>query len=68
MDIRRSNGELLFTVENSREPGQKQNRKSGGIGLTNVKRRLELLYPGRHELNIEETDKTFSVKLNLRVL
>ncbi|HEY6062347.1 MAG TPA: histidine kinase [Chitinophagaceae bacterium] len=68
MDIRRSNGGLLFLVENSKEPGQKQNGKSGGIGLANVKRRLELLYPGKHELKIEETDKTFSVKLNLRVL
>ncbi len=68
MDISRNNGALLFTVENSREPGQKQNGKRVGIGLANVKRRLELLYPGRHELNIEETDKIFSVKLNLQVL
>ena len=43
-------------------------RQNGGIGLVNVKRRLELLYPGRHELNIEETEKTFSIKLNLRIL
>ena len=68
MDMSRSNGALLFTVENSKEPGLQRSEKKGGIGLANVKRRLELLYPGKHELNIEETDKTFLVKLNLQVL
>lgn len=67
MDMSCSNGALLFTVENSRESGQKYIEKRAGIGLANVKRRLELLYPGRHELKIEDTDKTFSVNLNLRV-
>jgi two-component system, LytTR family, sensor kinase len=68
MDMSRNDGALLFTVENSKEPGIIRLEKKGGIGLTNVKRRLELLYPGRHELRIDETDKTFSVKLNLQVL
>lgn len=63
----RTNGTLLFAIENSKEPGLGQTKKNGGIGLANVKRRLELLYPGRHELEIEETDKTFSVHLNLGV-
>jgi LytS/YehU family sensor histidine kinase len=67
MDISRNNGSLLFTVENSKEPGIHRAEKKDGIGLTNVKRRLELLYPGRHELKIQETDKTFFVKLNLQV-
>jgi LytS/YehU family sensor histidine kinase len=68
MDVNRSNGSLIFIVENSREPAQMQIEKKGGIGLSNVKRRLELLYPDRHELRIEETDKTFSVKLNLKIV
>ena len=68
LDMSRSNGTFLFTVENSRETGQPVTEKKGGIGLKNVKRRLELLYPGKHELKIDETDQTFSVKLNLQVL
>ena len=38
---------------------------SSGIGLKNVKRRLELLYPDKHTLLIEEDEVNFSVELNL---
>ena len=34
-----------------------------GIGLDNVKKRLELLYPGKHTLNIEPGDEKFAVNL-----
>ena len=38
--------------------------QTGGIGLTNVKKRLQLLYPGQHELTIkEEEKKSFNVHL-----
>jgi len=63
-----THGTLLLTIDNSKGPGINQTKKNGGIGLVNVKRRLELLYPGKHELKIEESDNTFSVKLNLRVV
>lgn len=36
---------------------------TGGIGLNNVKRRLALLYPNRHELNIQDTPDAFEVDL-----
>jgi sensor histidine kinase YesM len=38
----------------------------GGIGLVNVKRRLELLYPGRYELCIDKTSDRYIVQLNLQ--
>jgi LytS/YehU family sensor histidine kinase len=62
-----NNGSFDFSIENSREPSLGQTKRNGGIGLTNVRRRLELLYPGKHALTINETDKTFLVKLNLQV-
>jgi Histidine kinase len=37
----------------------------GGIGLENVKRRLSLLYPGKHVLKIENGPNNFSVELQL---
>lgn len=39
----------------------------GGIGLQNVRKRLLLLYPGRHDLDIEATDTTFNVNLCLQI-
>jgi LytS/YehU family sensor histidine kinase len=37
--------------------------KYGGIGLENVKRRLELIYPDGHELDIRKTETDFQVNL-----
>lgn len=40
----------------------------GGIGLQNVKRRLQLLYPNRHHLLINKSEELFEVKLELLVV
>ncbi len=41
--------------------------ESSGIGLTNSRKRLQLLYPGMHELNITEEDNTFRAELVLKL-
>ena len=59
---------LIFNIENSRNPLAKPtNNQSNGIGLINVKRRLELLYPQKHILTINEQPETFSVNLTLEL-
>jgi two-component system LytT family sensor kinase len=40
---------------------------AAGIGLKNVRRRLELLHPGAHTLAIEKTDSSFTVVLTINV-
>lgn len=56
-----------FFIENSKPdaPISQGGRRSGGIGLVNVKRRLNLLYPDHYELTIEDTPKSYAVSLLL---
>ncbi len=57
---------FIFQVDNDRDSGRPVNiGENKGIGLTNVKRRLDLLYPGRHNLKIMETDSKYQVLLEL---
>ena len=37
----------------------------GGLGLENIKRQLELLYPGKHSLAIKDMKDSFAVELQL---
>lgn len=66
VDMSRANGEFVFSVINSKEE-QPTTELHGGIGLNNVKRRLELLYPGKHELQIRDQEDDFSVQLKFQV-
>jgi two-component system, LytTR family, sensor kinase len=45
--------------------GKQQKDSAGGIGLENVKRRLLLLYPGKHVLLIEDKNDSFTINLEL---
>jgi two-component system LytT family sensor kinase len=45
--------------------GQNHKDQTGGIGIENVSKRLELLYPGRHSLQTLVQDDLFTVKLKL---
>ncbi len=58
---------FYFSITNDKQENEKP-KEFGGIGLENAKKRLELLYPDKHSLKIEDRGKTFSVelKINLR--
>lgn len=62
-----NNGMFYFKVTNSKEAGEKTNNIHSGIGLNNVQRRLELLYPGKHVLAIKDSDENFIVELQLKI-
>jgi sensor histidine kinase YesM len=59
------NDKLNFTVKNKFEESKTATDKTSGIGLVNVKRRLELLYPVKHHLMIDKKDGWFIVNLQL---
>ena len=61
------NGAFHFKITNSKEAGEKTNGVHSGIGLSNVQRRLELLYPGKHVLAIKNSENNFSVTLQLKI-
>lgn len=66
--LSRQNGEMLFGIRNTTEGKQiHEVIRDGGIGLNNVKRRLELLYPQKYHLNVSEADGWFDVQLRIKI-
>jgi two-component system, LytTR family, sensor kinase len=68
MDLTVEENRLKTTITNSTaENDSRQAISYSGIGLKNVQRRLYLLYPDRHHLEIQQTPDIFSVKLELQL-
>lgn len=66
IELRTTENQLFFFVANRYDTnGVEQKDATHGIGLTNVKRRLSLLYPRSHRLDISKNDGWFSVTLEL---
>ena len=61
------NGELYFKCENSKPILKTIKTNSGGLGLVNIKRRLELLFPESHTLKIEDEAETYCVTLTIKL-
>ena len=60
--------DLVFVCDNSLFEKQGTDRIGSGIGLENMKRRLELLYPGRYTYEQSAADDTYHVKVTLKAL
>ena len=61
------NGVLHFECKNTFQPIGNTENLSKGIGLENVKKRLQLLYPDAHTLNINDSDGIYVVQLTLQL-
>lgn len=63
------NTDLYFYIENNK-PTQKLNDApdyQGGIGIENVRKRLNLIYPGKHSISIQDEGNIFKVSLHLEI-
>lgn len=56
---------LLFSCRNSRPEIKHDQNMKGGVGLSNVRRRLDLLFPADYTLDIKETEDIYTVKLEI---
>lgn len=59
------NHELCFYIHNKKHSHNRD--AGGGIGMHNVKRRLELLYPGQYHMQVQDEQETYTCKLQLDV-
>jgi sensor histidine kinase YesM len=59
--------EFCFRVKNSTENTGKKTELHSGIGLNNVRKRLTLLYPGMHKLDIHQNESSFQVELKIQI-
>jgi LytS/YehU family sensor histidine kinase len=69
IDLQVMNNMLTVEIVNSKPAAashpDKAVKEEGGIGIQNVKRRLNILYPNRHRLSITESKTEFSVYLSI---
>ena len=63
-------GELNLYVENSKPEKQptQEHRRSGGIGLVNVRRRLDILYEKNYNLEVQDKPNTYGINLWMKIL
>ncbi len=63
----KEHGKLHFKVENSIPPIPTTKDETGGVGIVNVKKRLELLYPERHCINFFEDIYQYKIELSIEL-
>ncbi len=56
---------VVFTATNYIVPSENNLMENTGIGINNVKRRLELMYPGKHQLSTAQKDNYYTVHLEI---
>lgn len=65
LEITTVSNQLFLKLSNSKPSLAQANKQNKGIGLLNVQKRLQLLYPDNHQLNIDSTDHTFIVQMQV---
>jgi len=64
LKLRVYDNKFVFNIENSKKK-KKNKLVNGGVGLQNIQQRLELIYPKKHRLQIDDNEDFFSVRLEV---
>ncbi len=70
IELKRWGDLILFSIKNSHSGIKEQNnmlKTDSGLGLSNVRKRLQLLYGGEHDLKIENKEGFYNVMLQLKL-
>lgn len=67
INLQESKGSVRCDIENSYFPKDSADRSGSGIGLTNLRKRLELIYPGKYTFSAQREGASYHVKLNLQI-
>lgn len=68
MNLESKKQQIIFSIENTKPQNETAKRSDKSqIGLENVRKQLDLLYPKRHQLEIKETQKMHLVRLTLNI-
>jgi hypothetical protein len=65
IEMRSTENEIVFYIQNNFDDNEFTS--DPGIGIKNLKRRLELVYPKNHTLTLESKDKIFTAQLNINL-
>ena len=65
LEITTVDNQLFLKLSNSKPALVHATNQNMGIGLLNVKKRLQLLYPGKHQLDVSETEDMFTVNMQI---
>lgn len=64
--LKYEDGNLCLRCFNTKDSYINPAEKSSGLGIANARRRLELIYPGRHSLKIDDSETCYKIKLILQ--
>jgi len=68
IDLNCSQNQLYFGCKNQmKPPSETEQNQPGGLGIKNIRRRLEILFPKQHQLDIREEKNVYIVELNINL-
>jgi sensor histidine kinase YesM len=67
ISIKTGSGKILFKCSNSIPQKQVKKDTNGGVGLENITKRLQLIYPGRHSIRMTNESNKFNVELEITI-